>query len=522
MVDRTCLHISQKGRQSRKRLINPVPSPLASNKRYLSLTIGIVGMTRIQVWYCGHCDHGPHTSTIDKSCVNCGRREDEYTQFATSLESPLLATRRVVEKPLAGDLEPPRRPQVQQPTYQTTSVAPDVSIVNNSTNRSYEGVDGAMYKQASQYEQESNVHIEDVHFEDVHSEDVHSEDVHSEDVHSEDVHFEDSHSEDKKNDDSDFPSTASPPSMFSRTALFSVPSADGNSNVVVQLLVPLLLNDRGLQPLFGKAPEQFEPDKFERNFSELLKAYAYELDSIATGELQKEAIRLVYSRRRYVANCIRSVYVPDTSDTGEKFRQLIAQNPAKDQQLEKFFHDMNLVPKAADPDNGQSSGDCEMEDPKQPNLPNLTQVRNFLISREPFENLRKNFYRFINPHLNDRARPIMVEKSDTVRSSSRAEGRIEESSNEDVGSFEVPSTSIDELVSDAINGPNRSRSIRFRNHWNMWHRPSLRAGYRRLEWICVCLSLSPDSHTAFQLLHPGNTVSKVSIKHVEDVLKSAC
>jgi hypothetical protein len=49
-----------------------------------------------------------------------------------------------------------------------------------------------------------------------------------------------------------------------------------------------------------------------------------------------------------------------------------------------------------------------------------------------------------------------------------------------------------ELVLDAINEPNRSRSISFRSlrhPWNMWHRPRLRAGYRRLEWICVCLSL---------------------------------
>lgn len=92
-----------------------------------------------------------------------------------------------------------------------------------------------------------------------------------------------------------------------------------------------------------------------------------------------------------------------------------------------------------------------------------------------------------------------VHKSDTVRSSSRAEGRIEESSNEDMGSLEIPSASIDELVSaygedlDAVNRPNRSQGISFRslrNRWNMWYRPRIRAGYRRLEWICVRLSRS--------------------------------
>ncbi|MCJ1251064.1 hypothetical protein MMC30_008295 [Trapelia coarctata] len=200
---------------------------------------------------------------------------------------------------------------------------------------------------------------------------------------------------------SDESSISSVPSMFSGTTLSSLSSARSKINVATEELVSLLHNDRGLRPLFDTALQRLKPSKFESTFTKLLKTYAVELRHTAADNLEMGAVRLVYSQRKFVANCIRRVYVPDSSDIIEELHQIITQNPAKDQQLEKFFYEMGLVPKAlpkvADLEDGQSSDDSDMGDPEQPYLPNLTQVRKFMLSGVAFENLRKNFDRGLNP-----------------------------------------------------------------------------------------------------------------------------
>lgn len=239
-------------------------------------------------------------------------------------------------------------------------MAADVCAVNNSTNRSYEGVDGAPYKQASQYEQESDAHFED-----------------------------------KKNDGSDVSFLASTPSMFPSTILSSVPSVYDNISVDFgQELMTLLLNDHRLRPLFGTA---LQLPRSERYITMLLKTYADELRNIATSVLQAQVVHLVHRQHKYVAKYIRKVIVFD-SHSAEKLHQLETQDSARDQRLEIFFRHMDLEPKAADPNNWETPEDSEIGDSTQPNLPNLTQVRNFMVSGEPFENLRKNIDRLIRAH----------------------------------------------------------------------------------------------------------------------------
>lgn len=199
------------------------------------------------------------------------------------------------------------------------------------------------------------------------------------------------------NDQSDASSIASVPSMFSGTTLSSMSVAYGSINVAVEELLYLLLNDQELRTMFDIVLQRVKPDKFERNFTKLLKVYAVELKRTAVSELDKAAVHLVYSQRKYVTNRIRRVYVPDNSKTVEDPHTLIAQNPGKDKQLEKFLRGRHPTIKANDPDDVQSSDDSNMGDPEQPCLPNLTHVRHFMTSGTAFENLKKNFDRFINP-----------------------------------------------------------------------------------------------------------------------------
>ena len=199
------------------------------------------------------------------------------------------------------------------------------------------------------------------------------------------------------NDQSDASSITSVPSMFSGTTLSSMSVASGSKNVAVEQLLRLLLNDQELRTMFDIVLQRVKPHKFERNFTKLLKVYAVELKETAISELDKAAVRLVYSQRKYVTNRIRRVYVPDNSKTVEDLHTLIAQNPGKDKQLEKFLRGRHQTIKANDPDDVQSSDDSNMGDPEQPCLPNLTHVRHFMTSGTAFENLKKNFNRFINP-----------------------------------------------------------------------------------------------------------------------------
>jgi hypothetical protein len=65
--------------------------------------------------------------------------------------------------------------------------------------------------------------------------------------------------------------------------------------------VSLLIEDRSLNFLFSKAYRLIEPDRLERNIKRLLSAYASDLRQEASGGVEKEAVRLVWSRAGYIA-----------------------------------------------------------------------------------------------------------------------------------------------------------------------------------------------------------------------------
>ena len=196
---------------------------------------------------------------------------------------------------------------------------------------------------------------------------------------------------------SDAHSIASVPSMFSGTTLSSHFSDGLEVEGALQQLVSLLTGDTGLGPLLEAALSRLNPAKFERNFTKLLKTYAIDLKSNALDELEKGAVRLVYSQRRHLANSIRRVYIPDTADSLEVLQDLRLQSPAKAEQLDRYLQETYSAPKPADPDDGQSSDDSDMGDPDLPHLPTLERVIEFLISGTPFQKLKRGFVDFLYP-----------------------------------------------------------------------------------------------------------------------------
>ena len=165
----------------------------------------------------------------------------------------------------------------------------------------------------------------------------------------------------------------------------------------LEQLVSLLNGDTGLRSILEAALSHVSPAKFERNFAKLLKAYAIDLKFYALDELEKGAVRLVYSQRRHLANSIRRKYVPDITDNSQLLQSLNFQSPAKAEKLDKYLQETYSVRKPADPDDGQSSDDSDMGDPDLPQLPTLERVIYFLIGGLPFQKLKEGFVDFLYP-----------------------------------------------------------------------------------------------------------------------------
>jgi hypothetical protein len=108
-------------------------------------------------------------------------------------------------------------------------------------------------------------------------------------------------------------------SVFSSLTTDSGTSASSFPVLVVQgaeeELVTMLAEDEILRPLYKLAATKLSPERFERNFSRLLKLYACDLKEKAFDNPQKLAMTLIRSRRRRTAKSIRvKFWVIDYND----------------------------------------------------------------------------------------------------------------------------------------------------------------------------------------------------------------
>ncbi|MCJ1473586.1 hypothetical protein MMC13_002237 [Lambiella insularis] len=213
---------------------------------------------------------------------------------------------------------------------------------------------------------------------------------------------------------SDTFSIDSVPRMFSGTTLSSLSSTNEQLNGAVGQVITLLMEDAGLKPLLDRAFDRVSAEKFERNFTKLVKAYAVDLKFVASNELENGAVRLVYSQRKFIANAIRRTYIPDSDYTSQMLQDLTMQTPAKAEQLERFLQHKYSMFKTLDPDDGQSSDDSDMGEPDQPHLHNLERVIGFLTSGVPFEKLRKGLERFLYPANEVTSNVLQLGKSEST------------------------------------------------------------------------------------------------------------
>jgi hypothetical protein len=226
--------------------------------------------------------------------------------------------------------------------------------------------------------------------------------------------------------------------------------------------VNLLLRHPILPPLLSAASVRIEADKFERNIKRLLKAYAVDLQQEARGDVEKEAVRLILRRARYIAHQIRLHYDESAGDKVVSFEQVtkisigailedylrdktgrIAQTP----ETKSYGYDDN------DGDVSTLSISSEGE-ADQPEVSDLDLVKLFMLESAAYERFRQNLKSFVLP------------RRELEQQTSTGPGLPTFFSLETWHRLQVKSAEIIQGV-------------------RMLSRPLVRPGHKRITWICV-------------------------------------
>jgi hypothetical protein len=172
--------------------------------------------------------------------------------------------------------------------------------------------------------------------------------------------------------------------------------------------VEFFLEDIELSPLLtnGATDPNIGIERLARNFRRLLGSYSKELRQIAQSRIQREAANFVHHNSAYVSEAVINWF--DTS-TGRHILRLPSdtteteQKAAAEERLNKFLEglqepessDENQIPPLLEE---EEAFDTDYDEEVINNA--LIQVKNFLESGSPFENLRKGLRTFVLPQKN--------------------------------------------------------------------------------------------------------------------------
>jgi len=200
-------------------------------------------------------------------------------------------------------------------------------------------------------------------------------------------------------------------SLFSATPS-SISSKSSNATeidrVAADELVSSLFTNRILATLFISAmgDEKMAPMKLENIFRRLLKQFSLDLQEQIPGNEYKPVLRLIRSRARYIARCVKikvqesaNLEVPDMMKdrSNEKFDRMrmverhlqdLSNSGSPDIEVEEMTADSESDIVASD------DSDTELLNEK---FPLLSKIRDSLLSREPFSQLCENLRRHIYP-----------------------------------------------------------------------------------------------------------------------------
>ena len=279
-------------------------------------------------------------------------------------------------------------------------------------------------------------------------------------------------------------------------------------------LVKKFVDDNDLLSMYQEAARQLDEARFVRNHRRLLKSYFIDLQAEMETSAQRITVRFLRlrsERSRISANLYRLI-MPLPGQTREKIQMVI--NQKKDslflldrllgqsdthKEIDNEVSDLHALDEMEDDkvirddsDNSDESGTDE-DDIK---LTNLDSVTEFLTTGSPFEAFKRNLQRFLHPEPPSITHPQAL---DSVVLESNVHTPLDDTPDQDSSSIEEEgqilypeqNTSPSELVNRLKGDANYSILtyqilLHKRLSW-LWRilRPSLKAGYHRIEWTCV-------------------------------------
>lgn len=203
-------------------------------------------------------------------------------------------------------------------------------------------------------------------------------------------------------------SISSVSNLFSR-ATFSSASSIADRVEVVDQLVSLMLDDKGLEALCVDGFTRLHADRFERNLRRLLRIYALELCREASTEIETKAARFVKARVRYMVSSIRRAVDPGSVRKAEEMKSLLDQKVEKELSVEHYLQTNQEIdiPKIAsdfadsDVSSLQEQDDRDGDFISRSESTDLLQVKRLIINENAFEELRESLIGFVVPLLLD-------------------------------------------------------------------------------------------------------------------------
>jgi hypothetical protein len=234
------------------------------------------------------------------------------------------------------------------------------------------------------------------------------------------------------------------PSLVSGTTLSSNQSNQQTAQAMEEL-VAILIKDKEMKRLIDEAHRKVALERFERNFTRLLKRYSKDLQGEASSSAERKAVAFVRSHARLAAIFFARQFELEPGPDGRNklFDALIQQEDERSIILERFLIDKDLpgdslidsnphfvdimeskagtrsqgsdseldesepegIEAGEEPQNKHTEGD---ENP----YPNLERVREFLVDSPAFLKLRRNFHDFLYPSLAEKASILALNKTE--------------------------------------------------------------------------------------------------------------
>ena len=284
------------------------------------------------------------------------------------------------------------------------------------------------------------------------------------------------------------------PSLFTKQVVFILGSCAGIPKEPLILLVEFLLEDPEMRLLCQSGFDNEESDKFERSLRHLLKRYAVDLNRSAVLDMEFFAASSVRTSSRAAAAMMRTLWCfeglkfqareANLAGLVATFRNQLQSNSSIEnvstghkasfmtspQEEEMFERSENIAVSDLE------SSD-EDEAPEYATLPNLKARRTVLTSEDAYENLKEGLMDLVTSRGSVVTRlreqvllPIYAGLSN-VSIVFLAALRV----------YEIHSSL--QTITDVIRGKWR----KFLNMYGRMKRPSVKQGYKRMEWTCVSL-----------------------------------